>query len=1156
MTQPRKEQVKNLKTKYTRFNGVGTLFIGGGPVQTISNTVLEAFYDNLLASTKTGAVGGAESSSPAILYGGSGPFSLAAGNTLTVTIPGVAGGNPITVTVQAGDVVTLGGSPVVTTARMADRINQAVFGFGVTAPVAANVDGQLVLTSAGSTGVLLGDSAVITVTEVTPGILNVLGLSSTSAASAQGTTAPRRGLVTVSSDGLGGYVQLRKIDTTVADAVNSVSINALAAENVPEFVHGQPVFARARAFPGAVVNGRNIKLSYYRTGPMRPQVVTSQGVNKANFASLNGADSVSVGLDFGNGQTLNFSVSFSGITTVQHVVDRFNQALSTASLAATSNEIDATLPHVVFKLASPYRFSDPTTTDSFFFSLNGLSPLHFNPQGKAYTASEMENYLGALISSYGGLQGQAFQYNTPEGAVRVGIRSLNTDPSVSQVRIYPGNPGGSSPGQYMETLDMLGVTPGVYKGATIAALYGNDEVVLYCPSALPGANLTISGAATTMAKLGLPSGVNVVASVGTQATVAPASHALLPEMVEFHEERDDYDTVVQDFDNKSPYNALKPQDGVGNASLDQLLGPDGKLNASLLPRVLKTLGLDRLNLGQGMLGDQLRNLLTPKISTAHNYDTLGYPTLVYESLVDSSSVGDRFNLRVYVHADNIFLTQYCKIVDKLNVATCFTRDTDPSDVFFRDATCIWLQTATGIVQHMYRKSTDPSPWGLDDWKTGFMISPQGTGIPNEVLTVGGSLTGTSSEALRTRIGYPIPDALYTLLGEVRAPAGGKIRHYAKVDTSGGSGDGSFFVTTVNAYWDPAFLQWNKDVSGEVASKLNVSNASFDVLSRNAANNAAWSDTGWDNMNLNVSVSALTASFAGSLTVGSGLESQPTVAALRANRFTTGGNRRTLLFESPQAGPFANVPIRIYMMTGSSLLGQGLDFTYNARWNNSLNRWEPDDAAQKSYSWVMATDRLWFMSKDLPSTNWTEDPSVAGSWTNYSLLDHNPSFRGYTVKDGVFRVDSAGSVSNPSAATAPRANSVYAKSMIKSWGKIRGDGPLTFNVSLLDGFNCNLVGYDGGAGAYIAFYATAMANTHYAIQFSGRSTNQNTTPPNEPGSYFTWVAPQRYLYSAVLIGQATTAFSYYPLVGQNFTAMSASLGDIRGHFMYFTVVGQQ
>lgn len=1155
MTQPRKEQVKNLKTKYTRFNGVGTLSLGGGPVQTITNTVLEAFYDNLLAATKTGGVGGAESSAPAMLYGGSGPFTLAAGNTFNLTIANVAGGVPIAITLQAGDIVNLGGVPVVTTARMADRINQAVFGFGVTSAVAANVDGQLVLTSAGTSGVQTGDSAVITVTEVTPGILNVLGFSSTSAASAQGTTAPRRGLVTVSSDGLGGFVQLRKVDATVSDAVNSVAINAVAGEFIPEFAHGQPVYARLRAFPGPVVNGRNLKLSYFRTGPMRPQVVTSSGVNKANFASLLGADTVAVGLNFGNGQSLNFNVSFSGITTVQNVIDKFNQALRDASLLATDNEVDATLPHVIFKLGGPYRFSEsPSTTDSFFFSLNGLAPLHFNPPLGRYTSNELETYLGGLIASYGGLQGQAFSYNAPDGSIRVGMRSENTNPAVSQIRIYPGNPGGSTPGQYMDTLDMLGVTPGVYKGATMAALYGNDEIVLYCPSALAGSTLTISGGASTMAKLGLPSGVNAVATVGTQPTVAPTSHALLPEMMEFHEERDDYDSVVQDFDNKSPYSALKPQDGVSNNALSQLLGADGKVNPSLIPHVFQTLGLDRLFLGQRMVGEDIvRTLLTPKISASHNFGS-GHANLLFESLSESSSLADRNNLRVYTQDSHVFITNYCKIVDGLGSAGAFTRDTQASDgVATRDSTLIWVDMANGTVRHSFRRSTETSPWGIDDWHSTVQLDPKSTLPEQDLVRIGGGLDANTTDAAKPRIGLVAPNILITLLQEFRGPEGARIRLYSKIgeDNEGDVTGESFFFMTVNARWDGS--NWNKDALGTRSTHLEFGSDVFKLQHKVESNNAPWGDGDWDWEDFSVSFhDSFQAFVGGTLSVGGNLANQPDSPAIRGFRWVDAGNKRTMLFESQSAGPFANVPIRIFMLTGSSVLGQGFEFTYNCNWDPALQRWYPDDFAQKSYSWVMATDRFWLLSRDVLGIEWTEDP-VTG-WSNYSVLDHLTNFRGYTVKDGVFRVDSAGSVSNPTPATAVRANSVYAKSMIKAWGKIRGDGPSITQVSLLDGFNCNFTGYDGGAGAYAASFATVMLNTHYAVQFSGRASNGGN-PPVEPGSYFVWSGSKIHLYSAVLIGQANYGFSYYPLTATNGTPNSF-IGDIRGHFMYFTVVGAQ
>jgi len=140
------------------------------------------------------------------------------------------------------------------------------------------------------------------------------------------------------------------------------------------------------------------------------------------------------------------------------------------------------------------------------------------------------------------------------------------------------------------------------------------------------------------------------------------------------------------------------------------------------------------------------------------------------------------------------------------------------------------------------------------------------------------------------------------------------------------------------------------------------------------------------------------------------------------------------------------------------------------------------------------------------------------------------------------------------ATAPVPNATYAKNMIKSWGKVRGDGPSIYTQTILDGFNFNTATYDGGAGAFANYFATAMENTNYAVLFSGRASNGGT-PPVEPGSYFAWSGSKLSTYSAALIGQATYGYSYYPLNATN-GAPQAGLGTIIGYFMYFVVVGAQ
>jgi len=1146
VTQPRKEQVKNLKTKYTRFTNVGTLLLGGGPVQSVSNTVLEAFYDNFLSVTRTGAVGGAETSAPAILYGGAGPYFLSVGDSFTLTIAGLNSDNPMPVVLQAGDFVVVDGNPKATTSRMADRINQVTAGFGATVPVAANVDGSLILTSAGTSGVSVGDPAVMTVTEVTSGILGVLGFTLVSSATATGTTAPKRGAVTVSSDGLGGFVQLRKLDTSVSDVLNSSMVQSMAGVSVPETVHGQPTYARLTAFPGPVINGRNLKFSFYRKGPVRPHVVTSQGASKSNFTTLTGADSVAVNLDFGNGQVINFNVTFSSIANPQDVVDRFNVAFNAAALAASN--IEPTSPTIVMRSAGPYRFISPTTQDSFFFSVNGLTPIHVNPPAGHYAADELVTYIFNQITAAGQYP-TAFPYVhvDPSGARYVAIKSSTN--YTGSITVLPGNPGGSVPGTFMGTLDALGLTPGTYKAGTVASLYGLDEIDLHCVSPLPGANITISGSALTMAKLGLPSSVNVSTAVGVQSVVAPTSHALIPEMVEFHEEGDDYASVVQDFDNKSPTVQLRPQDGVANVGLDQLMGFDGKIDASLLPRILQSLGLDQLQLGSRMINNLTKSLLTPKISASHDSNAGGYANLLFESTVDTSTASSNYVLRVYTFSDTIYVTQNAKITGLLTSATAFARDTDALD-----SSMLEFNGLEGVFKLSFRRFSDPSTWALSSWKTSVRLDSKGSASAQDIVRIGEFLDANVAELLKPRVGMPVANILYALLFEFRGPDGAKVRFYARLgeDDEGDVTGRSWFYITVNAKWNGSL--WSKDSNGEAAFQIMFSNENFGILSQTPTNNTPWAENSWEIENLNISINGLGAAIGSGLSVGGYLYNQPTSPALSAFRFTDSGKTRTLLFESDQAGPFANVPLRVYMLHGSSWFGQGYEFTVNARWEYSDQRWYADDWAQKSYSWVMAPDRFWFLSRNAVGTEWLETPG--SGWNYYSIHDHQSSSRGFTVLDGVFHVDGASTTSNPTPATVVQPNSVYAKSMIKSWGKVRGDGPLTNNVSLMDGFNCNFTGYDGGAGAYANYFATAMANSNYAVLFSGRASNYPyPSVPVEPGSYFAWTGTKLSLYSAALIGQATYGYSYYPLTAQN-GKPDFFLGDIRGYFMYFVVVGAQ
>ena len=147
------------------------------------------------------------------------------------------------------DFVKLNGGDVMTTARTAAKINSVISSFGVPVPVASNAGGRLLLRSANTSGYTFGDESFISLSDVTPGILQILGLSDSNQASSAGVSAPKRGLITLSQDGLGGVVQIRNLDSTPSEPQNTAMVQVAPYQYVPEVLPGRPAYARVRRIP-------------------------------------------------------------------------------------------------------------------------------------------------------------------------------------------------------------------------------------------------------------------------------------------------------------------------------------------------------------------------------------------------------------------------------------------------------------------------------------------------------------------------------------------------------------------------------------------------------------------------------------------------------------------------------------------------------------------------------------------------------------------------------------------------------------------------------------------------------------------------------------------------------------------------------------------
>lgn len=1034
MTQPRKEQVKNLKTKYAR--GPSTVAFQGGPVQNLTG----ADYAAVLAATRTGVDGGAETSSGAVLTGGVGPFVLAINSSFSIILSGVNTNLPIVVTFTAADFIELDGADVMTATRTAAKINSVLAGHGVSVAVAQSVEGRLVLRSADASGYTFGDDSFISLADVTPGTLNVLGLSVINQAAAAGVTSPERGVITSSQDGLGGWVQIRNLDSTPSEPQNPAMIHVAPYRYIPEILPGRPAYGRIRKM---AVGGPGLEITYFRTGPVRPSVVTTL----SDFTTLELTDTLDVTVNFGNGTSVTFNLSLEDIATVAQVVDAVNLAYRAATLALTDGT-EFTRASVPIPLPGPYVFSDPSKRDSFFISLNGNTAIHINPPAGEYSAATFATYINSRISAAGQFtEGEAVALVlTPGDAARTVIRSKNMVGSASSVTFLPGNPGGSVPGAFMETLNALGVAPGAYKATYVARLHGLDEIEFFCPSTLETASITVTPSSPAAgAKWGVPATVTKTVTTGPTPVPVPPAYVIIPEMVEFHEEPDQYDTIIQDFENHGDGADLDPTDGIGNIGLQALLGQTGKIDPSFIPRILESLSLNQISLGPN-LTKSATDQRSPR--TAIPYNPSFGAVLVWQG-VDVTAPATGGLVRMYLKEGDVYLTRNAKI----NTSGTWERDTAADSTMF--------EFTSGRASFALYPSASAAPWAHTGWQRNVAFNPflSASGSFREGLLSLGEFANAGSQATQPRVDVPVQLETPTLLFAAKGGTGIVVRAYVSVDNLATK---SYLEITVNANFNGA--QYSKDVTGKVAVRYKFSNfAGIEMSTRLAANDAAWS--AWDQTGLRVDPVTMTAFLGGTVRPGDSL-TDGTVPRMVANRGPSASYRRTLLFESPIADSGTFTVIRLYIDTSFTNLGEGFTFTWNAKWDQSISRFTQDVPAQKSYAWSMIQGRFWFFTKAAGAVPW-DDSFV--HWDSYDCFDRasGPPFNGVVVKDGTFRVDGATTAaSNPLNTTGILLNALYAKSMVKSWGAVNYVTP---GGVVIDGFNAS--GLGPNAFAWDMFYST-------------------------------------------------------------------------------------
>ncbi len=684
MTRPRKEQVNDPRTYLTPL-AYGGLILGGATSQTFSGGSLTS----LLGSTITGATGGAEVTSAAVLFGGTGPFTVSVADSFSVRIPGANAGVAMPVVIQAGDMVTLGGSSVLTTSRAAARINAAVAALGVSYPVASNVGGRLRLVSAVGAALSTGDAASVTIADVTPGVCAALGFGVGTTFTSSGTTAPKRGLVTKTSDGLGSTVALRNKDGSDAVSVPTYSSAVLpfGRKNVPSVPPGDPVAARMTA------DSTSVRLGFVRKGYLSPRVISSI----SNFSTLTIAESVTLTVAIPEiySPALSVPVTFNPApTTVQDVVDRINTAYNAAfqtNKAAVGSET-----------LEPYDFSESPLgplSNLLAFKLNGNATVTADLSGLTTANAVITAINAAIVAAGQVLQGLA-AVDSGNG-VGFYIQSLNVSGPGSSVEIM------ASPASTQTVLQTLGIVPGLYKGFLLATKYGNDEIMLAGPAVTPLTTLTVAGTAPVLAKLGL-SAVTVGPAVGEDPYILPTSDAFsssgivkaaLPEIMEFGEVPSNQSSIEEAFGAPRSPNAPVVSAGVANAGRPAFLGDGGTLDASFIPSVLQFLALNTLQLGANDLVGPIA-AVRPRMLVPRNAAS-GQSYVLMAEFPDMGGTTDVF--RLYSYSASLLFVRNAR----LNPAGSWVQDNTG-----RPSTIFRMEGNKTVIKYQ-RAGT--APWIDGDW---------------------------------------------------------------------------------------------------------------------------------------------------------------------------------------------------------------------------------------------------------------------------------------------------------------------------------------------------------------------------------------------------------------------------------------------------------
>lgn len=625
MTRPRAHQVNDPQTNYVRFALPSTPTT---PKMTLSG----GDYASFLAASVSGTWDGTEEDVPAFLasavlepYAG-----VSAGDSFSISLTGVNGGNLIPVTFQSGDFVTISSASVLTAAKVAARINATLATYGVATPVASNNEGYIQLTSADSSGVTKGDSIHIALSDVaprTPGTLTRLGFTSASAA---GISAKKRGILTKSADNRGGYFPLRYDNGEAVLSQTSMLLSSFNYHTNQDCLGGQSTYGRLlRKLSGV---NPYWELSFFVFGMAPPEIVGNSG----DFTSITAGDVLRVQASIGS-VACDFNVDLGALTinSVTDVVNGINAQWWAAGFGAAT---------VVSENAEPFQME---TSDAFFLAVDG-SPITVTFSGSYTNAMTAQSVVDAINSAWTGAgHGGVIAYLYPIGGQNhVQIKSQTSAGPSSTLQFY----GNKTP------LSKLGIPYGKVSGSNLCSKYGGSEIKFSHPMfdssyAWTSLWLTLSNfSGTPLQKMGITAPITAYSSVREVPVTPPAWSSsdmpivmLIPETLELGDIPNAESTTLQKFMNFDTVPQPIVTQDVANANKPVVLDKNGLIPSELINSNIPFLSLKLLTVGAG------GSALAPKIDMSVDPTTLHNYQLITEAL--SAAPLYKASLRTYVGRD-------------------------------------------------------------------------------------------------------------------------------------------------------------------------------------------------------------------------------------------------------------------------------------------------------------------------------------------------------------------------------------------------------------------------------------------------------------------------------------------------------------------------